>query len=363
MGDSKPAIIVTGAAGSLGFRLTPFLSEYEIIAVDERPPSANFSARFAPLDLAKEESCAELTSLIQAVKPIGVVHLGFITESRNDASFDSERMWHNNVAGTARVMEAITEANRDVHIVEKFIYPSSALVYGPNLTAPVNEEAPLTATTFPAALQQMETDRVVQQRAPALRGCSVFMLRPQILAGTSVHNHVLEAFRGIPEGDGRHAERMRKKGLRLSYPLPFGNHYLQNLKQFVHIDDLMRVIGYILGRTEPESQRLTLLNVAADGNPLTVEQCAAIAKSKIKRVPGNWGLQKLLAYRKKSGVASIPAEFADYLAGQSVLNTDRLKKFLASDYKNVMHYANAEAFSDSFTAVAVQSTQSRVAQR
>src|SRR5439155_772664 len=94
-----------------------------------------------------------------------------------------DRMWQINVAGTARVMEAITEANRDVAVVEKFIFPSSVSAYGSDLPRLVTEEFPLGAHTLPYAIHKMESDRVVQQRAPSLRGCSVYMLRPHILAG------------------------------------------------------------------------------------------------------------------------------------------------------------------------------------
>jgi nucleoside-diphosphate-sugar epimerase len=357
MGDSKPTVIVTGVSGDLGIRLLPFLSEYETIGVDLAAPVFGPAIPFISLDLSKEESCVDLTSLIQAIKPVGIVHLGFIDANPDDESFDLDRMWHNNVAGTARVMEAITEANRDVHIVEKFIYPSSTLVYGASLPEPVNEDAALAAEAFPYALQQMEADRVVQQRAPALRGCSVFMLRPQILAGPGIHNYVLEAFRGIPKGTGKRAQRLREKGVRLNYPLPFGDHYVQHRKQFLHGDDLMRLIVCILNRTEPESQRLTLLNVAGRGDPLTMGQCVQMAQAKLMRVPGKWGLQKLLEYREKAGIASIPAEFAAYLIGQSLLNTDRLRKFLGVNYENVIRHTNSEAFSESFAALTTQPAQ------
>lgn len=347
MSDSKPTVFVTGAAGNLALRLMPLLSDYEIIGIDSHPPDSKQLRQFVQVDLAKEESCLQLTSLIQEVKPVGIVHLAFIKESDVESA-DPDRMWHHNVAGTARVIEAITEANREVHIVEKFIHLSDVMVYGPNVEGPISEEHGLAAQGLASALHQMEADRVVQQRAPALRGCSVFMLRPQFLAGAGWHDYILEAFKGVPQGTSKRAERLRKKETRLPFPLPIGDHYLHNLKQFVHIDDLMRLIGYILGRTEPESQRLTILNVAGRGEALTMQQYATIAQAQFKRVPGKWGLQKLLDYRKASGISTIPREFAPHLTGQTLLNTDRLRKFLGTNYESVIRYPNAEAFADSF---------------
>ena len=97
-------------------------------------------------------------------------------------------------------MEAITEANREETIIRKFVFPSSVSVYGSDLTGPATEEHPLGAHTLPYAMHKMECDKVVQQRAPALRGCSAYMLRPHIFAGASVENYMVGAFRGTPGG-------------------------------------------------------------------------------------------------------------------------------------------------------------------
>lgn len=363
MSEAKPAVIVTGIAGQIGVRLLPFLSAFNITGADAIAPATDLPLRFESLDLAKEESCLQLTSIIQDIKPIGVVHLAFDPNSPGHNVTDADSMWHSSVAGTARVMEAITEANRDVHIVEKFIYQSSALVYGPDLAAPASEDSPLAAADFPFALQQMEADQVVKQRAPALRGCSVFMLRPQLLAGADVQNYLIDAFRGAPQGDGKRAQRLRDKGERMSYVLPFGNDYLLKRKQFLHVDDLARLVTYILARTEPESQRLTLLNAAGRGDALTVEQCVQGAHATLRRVPGRLGLEKVLEYRWKAGISPVAPEFLPYIIGDSLLSTDRLQKFLGADYANVIRYTNADAFSDSFTAMKQNSAQSSLAEK
>ena len=87
-------------------------------------------------------------------------------------------------------MEAITEVNHEETVVRKFIFPSSVSVYGPETSGAATEEHPLGAHTLPYAIHKMECDKVVQQRAPALRGCSAYMLRPHIFAGASVQNYM-----------------------------------------------------------------------------------------------------------------------------------------------------------------------------
>src|SRR5260221_2044274 len=203
-------------------------------------------------------------------------------------------MWRINVAGTARVMEAITETNRNTATtIRQFIFPSSVSAYGSDLPAPVAEDAPLGAHTLPYAIHKKESDLVVQQRAPALRGCGVFILRPHIFAGSTVENYLMGAFRGTPNGKGSWAARMRQSARRLPCMLPFGQKYLDNKIQFVHVDDMARLIAWIL-RREPEQPRAALLDGSGRGGPLTLPQWIELAHAQLLRLPGQGGLRPVL---------------------------------------------------------------------
>jgi nucleoside-diphosphate-sugar epimerase len=350
MGGAKPSVIVTGIAGNLGLRLLPLLADYQVIGLDLNPPQTGHPLRFLPMDLGLEESCRELFLLLREARPAAVIHLAFVLDPVRAGVFDLDRMWQINVAGTARVMEAITEANRDDSIVGKFIFPSSVSAYGPDLPQPVAEEFPLGAHTLPYAIHKMEADKVVQQRAPALRGCSVYLLRPHIFAGASVENYMLGAFRGTPNGRSRRAAKMRDQGKRLPCVLPYGNQYLEHRLQFVHVDDMARLLAYILHKTEPESQRLTVLNVAGRGEPLTCARCLELAQAKLIRVPGKWAFRAVLQLMWKLGISAIPPEAMPYMTGEYLMDTERLRKFLGEDYESVIRYTIADAFADCFPA-------------
>jgi nucleoside-diphosphate-sugar epimerase len=347
MDTVKPTVIVTGISGNLGQRLIPMLSDYTVVGIDVTPPAAPIH-RFVPLDLGKEDSTRELYQLLREIQPASVVHLAFVIDPQRSGVLDADRMWQINVAGTARVMEAITEANRHPeHAIRQFIFPSSVAAYGSDLPVPVTEDAPLEAHTLPYALHKKESDLVVQQRAPALRGCSVFILRPPIFAGASVENYLMGAFRGTPNGKGKRAARMRQQGKRLPCMLPFGKKYLDHKIQFVHVDDMARLITWILQR-EPEAQRLTTLNVAGRGEALTFEQCIQMAEAKLLRVPGKRGMRQVLQLLWRWKLSAIPPDAVPYMTGQYIMNTDRLKKFLRMDYEHVIRYSIADAFADSF---------------
>ena len=348
MDTAKPTIIVTGVSGNLGQRLLLQLSEYTVVGIDVSPPTHSPVDRFVPLDLGSEESTRELLLLMREVRPTSVVHLAYVIDPQRSGVLDVDRMWRINVAGTARVMEAIAEANRSTGtMIRQFIFPSSVSVYGSDLPAPVTEDSALEAHTLPYAIHKKESDLVVQQRAPSMHGCSVFILRPHIFAGATVDNYLMGAFRGTPNGTGARAERMRQSAKRLPCMLPFGQKYLDNKIQFVHVDDMARLIAWILKR-EPEAQRLTILNIAGRGEPLTFAQCIELAHAKLLRVPGQWGMRRVLQFLWKWNISAIPPDAVPYMTGEYIMNTDRLQKFLGDNYARVIEKTNSEAFVDSF---------------
>ena len=363
MTQGKPTVVVTGVSGNLGLRLLPHLSDFSVIGIDMVPPKTVAPIRFVRMDLGLEDSCRSLYNLFKETRPFSVVHLAFVIDPQRTGVLDVDRMWHINVAGTARVMEAITEANRNEDSgIRQFIFPSSVSAYGSDLPGPVTEEFALEAHTLPYAIHKKESDLVVQQRAPALRGCSAYILRPHIFAGASVENYLMGAFRGSPNGKGKRAAQMRKQGKRLPCMLPYGQRYLENQLQFVHVDDMARLLAWILQR-EPEARRLTILNIAGRGEPLTFARCIEMAHAKLLRVPGQWAMRIVLEFLWKTGISAIPPEAVPYMSGQYTMNTDRLKKFLGDDYEKIIRYTVADAFLDSFKAAASVAETQKLAVR
>lgn len=353
MTNPKPAILVTGISGNLGLRLLPELADYEVIGVDLHPPQTDLPVRFVSMDLGEEESCRELMLLLRDSQVSAAVHLAFILDPVRSGILDVDRMWRINVAGTARLLEAVGETNRHETVVRKLIVPSSVTVYGPELPEPVTEEAPLAAHTLSYAIHKMEVEKVIQQRAPGLRGCSVYSLRSHIFAGRTMDNYILGAFRGTPNGRGKRAAAMRRKGTRLPCLLPMGERHVQNRMQFVHVDDVARLITYILHRTDPETQRLTVLNVAGRGAPLTLARCFEIARTRALRLPGAAAFRLALRLVWGLGISATPPQAAPYITGEYLMNAQRLREFLGADYEKVIRYTVQEAFEDSFAGGAV----------
>src|SRR5512143_3008613 len=134
MDTVQPTVIVTGISGNLGQRVAPLLSGARIIGIDVAPPARSHVERFVPMDLSREASTRELFLLFRELHPDAVVHLAFVIDPQRSGVLDVDRMWQINVAGTARVMEAIAEANRNAGAnIRQFIFPSSVSAYGSDL--------------------------------------------------------------------------------------------------------------------------------------------------------------------------------------------------------------------------------------
>ena len=345
---AKPVVVVTGVSGNLGSRLLPMLRSYSIIGVDITPPQTNCELQFERMDLGEESSTRAMYELLRDAHAYAVVHLAFVIDPVRTGVLDLERMWQINVVGTARVMEAVTEVNRMADDgVKQFIFPSSVSAYGSNLFRPATEESALAAHTLPYAIHKKESDEVVQQRSPALRGSSIYILRPHIFAGASVENYLMGAFHGTPNGKSTRAEKMRREGKPLPCMLPRGQQYLDNKIQFIHVDDMARLIRHILQR-EPETQRLTILNVAGRGEPLTFGRCIQMAQAKLIRVPGKWAMRQVLKFLWWQQISAIPPEAVPYMTGEYIMNTDRLRRFLGPEYEDVIRHTIADAFAESF---------------
>jgi nucleoside-diphosphate-sugar epimerase len=348
LNDSRPTILVTGVAGNLGSRLLPFLDDFNVIGVDLSQVAGRPEIPVHRLDLGRESSCVQLVKLLRESGAVAVVHLAFVIDPLRTGVTDRDKMWQINVAGTARVMEAISEVNRHGGAIKKFIYPSSVAVYGPETPPLVDEDAPLGAHTLNYAVQKAEADGVVRFRAASMGECCTYLLRPHIFAGASVENYLVNAIRGRAFGNGKLAETMRRRKMRLPLLIPMGKDYPQKLFQFVHVDDMARLVVWLLKRPAPGSTEVLTLNVAGSGTPISIARCAEIAEARMMRLPSGWLCAKMLKLLWNRGVSSVPPDAFPYMAGSYTMSTKRLRALLGADYDRVIQYSSEAALQDSF---------------
>jgi nucleoside-diphosphate-sugar epimerase len=350
MATNTPTVLVTGVAGNLANRLIPLLAGFNLIGVDFHEPSPAPRYDFYQFDLGEESSCGKIASILIEKRVQSVVHLAFVLDPLRTGVLDADRMWRINVAGTARVLEAIAEANRMGGNVSKLIHLSSVAVYGPDLAVPATEDSPLRAHTLAYAIHKKEADEVVRSRAEALGNCKIFVLRPHIFTGKSMQNYMVGALRGTAYGKGYFGRRLERNGSRLPLLLPYGKRYLGHKLQFIHVDDVARLIAFIV-RQSSQSDRVTILNVAGRGDAMTISECAQLANSEVKRFPTRMLCRLVIKMMWSLGISSIPPDAFPYLVGSYTMDTARLRKFLGSNYSDVIRYTNIEAFLDNLAGL------------
>jgi nucleoside-diphosphate-sugar epimerase len=339
-------VLVTGISGNLGTSLLGQISDLNVVGVDIAHVGTGL-LRLEQIDLGHQQSTAQLVKLLRETGASAVVHLAFVLDPLRTGILDRARMWQINVAGTGRVMDAISQVNRAGGSVEKFIFTSSVSAYGPNLPYPVREDYPLGAHTLTYAVHKRESDEMVRSRWQQLGKCSTYILRPHIFTGPTVENYQIGALRGTPGGRSRVAARMRRQGKRLPLVLPWGGRYLENKFQFVHVDDVARLIGFILRRAEGPAG-LTVLNVAGRGEPLPLWQCAKIGAAKIVRLPSKTLCRLIVQLVWSLGISSIPPDAAPYLIGSYTMDTARLREFLGHQYERIIRHSVSEALEAAF---------------
>jgi nucleoside-diphosphate-sugar epimerase len=346
---SASSIAITGVSGNLGVRLLPMLAGKHVLGLDVRGPEnvEHTPFTFQTLDLGRESSCRELVSLFLEHRIDTVVHLAFVLDPLRTGVLDRKKMWQINVAGTARVLEAIAEVNRNHGgRIRRLVALSSVSVYGPEIPESVTEDHPLNAHTLTYALHKKEMDEAVQRRATSLGECEVVILRPHIFVGKSMQNYMAGSLKGDAYGNGWIGRHMREKQSRLPMLLPSGDGYLRKRFQFVHVDDIARLIRHIVSQGEHPGAKI--MNVAARGEPMTIQECAQLANAQVKRIPTRWLTKKVIQVAWATGISSVPPDAFPYLCGSYTMDTSALKRYLGRSYEDVIQHTNESALRATF---------------
>ncbi|WP_424358754.1 GDP-mannose 4,6-dehydratase [Methanocella sp. MCL-LM] len=133
---SSGRYLVTGGLGQVGSYITESLlaSGAEVIILDDMSSNGRDSIPGAKLVKGDIRDKALVKELVKDVDAI--VHCAaqiFVARSVEDPSFDAD----NNIFGTLNLLNAVRDAN-----IKRFVYFSSAAVYGDPVRLPVDEDHP-----------------------------------------------------------------------------------------------------------------------------------------------------------------------------------------------------------------------------
>ena len=144
--------------------------------------------------------------------------------------------YHNNVAGTLSVLDAMAQAN-----VRHIVLSSSATVYGEHGVSPMAEDAPLSATN-PYGQTKVMMEQIIRDVALANRDLRYAMLRYFNPVGAHPSGQIGEHPRGIPNNLMPYVQQVAI-GLREKLSV-FGDDYPTadgtGERDYIHVMDLAR---------------------------------------------------------------------------------------------------------------------------
>ncbi len=138
MGDHRKTVLVAGGAGYIGSHACKALSSagYLPVTYDNLVYGHEPAVRWGPFERGDILDRGRLDDVLSRHKPEAVMHFAAFTYVGESVS-DPGKYYRNNVAGSLTLMEAARD-----HGIRRFVFSSTAAVYGIPASVPIREDAP-----------------------------------------------------------------------------------------------------------------------------------------------------------------------------------------------------------------------------
>jgi len=248
------SVLVTGGAGYIGANMLLALSDAgeDAVALDNLSTGARWlvtpSAAFVEADAGDEAALARIFDQYDIREVIHFAGSILVPESiRHPLDY-----YDNNTVNTLKLIRACVKAG-----VKRFIFSSTAAVYGRPERVPISEQAPVRSIT-PYGASMAMSERILEDTAAAhglhyvtLRYFNVAGADPEMRAGEiGKPTHLIKAAAQI--AIGRRNETLQIYGG--DYPTPDGSA----IRDFVHVTDLAQAHLAALERLRGDGASITL---------------------------------------------------------------------------------------------------------
>ncbi len=255
-------ILLTGAAGYIGSHTAVALAEagYDVAIVDDfsnASPKAvkrceELTGVRMPLYEADVSDRAAMTSVFDRVRPAAVMHFaGF--KAVGESVQKPLKYYRNNLDTTLTLLECMADAG-----VKRFIFSSSATVYGARAQVPYTEDSETGGCTNPYGWTKFMIEQIAAGAANADPEMSVVLLRYFNPVGAHESGRIGENPSGIPNNLMPYITQVAVG--RLPHLNVFGNDYPTpdgtGVRDYIHVVDLARghvkALEYALAHTGTE---------------------------------------------------------------------------------------------------------------
>ena len=255
-------ILLTGAAGYIGSHTAVALAEagYDVAIVDDFSNSSPEAVKRCevltgvkmPLYEADVADKTAMGKIFTEVKPDAVMHFaGFKAVGESVAK--PLMYYRNNLYSTLTLLECMADAD-----VKRFIFSSSATVYGAKAQVPYREDGETGGCTNPYGWTKLMIEQIARDAAVADPALSVVLLRYFNPVGAHPSGRIGENPAGIPNNLMPYITQVavgRLPHLNVfgdDYPTPDGT----GLRDYIHVMDLatghVKALEYALDHTGTE---------------------------------------------------------------------------------------------------------------
>lgn len=287
--NTEKIILVTGAAGYIGSHTCVELlsAGYSIVALDNLSNSSpealkrveKITGRAFPFYEADVRDRNAIEAILQKHRIDAVIHFAGL-KAVGESVEQPLAYFENNVAGTIVLLQTLGKAN-----VKRFLFSSSATVYGDPEVVPIQETARLSVTN-PYGRSKLMVEQILEDLATSDSSWAIGALRYFNPVGAHPSGLIGEDPRGVPNNLMPFISQVavgRRKQLSVfgnDYPTPDGT----GVRDYIHVVDLAR--GHLAALAELfRSQRCFTLNLGTGKGYSVLEMVRAFEAASGRTVP------------------------------------------------------------------------------
>jgi UDP-glucose 4-epimerase len=218
---------------------------YEVLTCDNLSTGNEWAVLYGDLVIADLADASALESAVKSFNPDVVVHFAASIVVPESVS-NPLKYYRNNVSNTINLLNVVNNAG-----IDKFIFSSTAAVYGMPEVIPVREDAPL-APINPYGSSKMVTEMALRDLSLARKGFNYVSLRYFNVAGADEKGLIGQAYREATHLITRALKTASGQFDRLQV---FGTDYQTPdgtcIRDYIHVDDLadahLLAVEYLLG--------------------------------------------------------------------------------------------------------------------